>query len=269
MAVDPKVGKIHSVLMVPCAAPPQIWVKAMAPALLTAFITLIPAGWKNDIKMATGKSWLKHLRIYVRDADIVTPSFYDGALETMFELAEWADKSVWYMFLASVTLDFLLDWTSLVWEMAGCAEHDDNLIVSGDQPNGNIPLVGEWMQGPEWNQTFPTYGAPQASSYLLGAYGTGSMMAVLNYHTLMDYGCAFEMRYVWRSTGQTIAQSGISQAAATTGHSAFLSANPVNPYGAPAWVDMQVRRTDDSGSSFVYPKNGRLTITKNGVSQWL
>src|SRR5277367_6979369 len=159
----PSIGKVKSMLFLPCANPPQLWVSTFIPAAISAVSTLLTPDNKELVRLATGKSWLKNLKTVVREATVDEGTAYDGALKTFFRLTEYADAASWYFFLTSIGADFLADWTSLTYKVSGCQPAQKSWTTAGGLPVGIFNADGNWATSVAFTESNPTPGQPLAT----------------------------------------------------------------------------------------------------------
>lgn len=269
MTIPRAAGKIKRLFYEPCLPRPLIWAEALVPATLKAIVSLEPGGWKETIKLASGKSWLKHLKNYIGDASIIEPTASEAGLRFLFECAEIADKSTWYLFLASIGIEFFADWTSLAWQMQGCQHDPNHSATTGDSPFAFASTPGIWFQGPVWNETYPNAGASLSSSVTVPAIGTATICANWTATHVDGTPAPFAMR-IWDVLNQvTVAQNELSTADASNGDALFLTA-PIkeNPFfDNQYWLEWM--RTDTLGYSYIQAVKGTICISKGGASGWM
>lgn len=106
-----------------CRPNPQMLIKGFNIAAPKAFFTLLSPNWKTLTKKITGRSWLCGIKSVLQGAD-EADALYAGLSEAVFTSLEWIDAAAFYFWVAGVGIDFLINWTSLVYEMSGCKDLD-------------------------------------------------------------------------------------------------------------------------------------------------
>lgn len=114
------VDNITNLLFAPCDDPPSLWVTTGVPALLKAFTTILTPDFKEGYHKLVGQSLYHDWKQSIKDAHEEESVIGDGFRNFVFGMADKVDMASWYMFLAGVAEDGLLDWTSQVYKMANC-----------------------------------------------------------------------------------------------------------------------------------------------------
>lgn len=143
-------GAIKRVQHMPCAVPPLIYIESFVPAVINVVRSNVEPVWKQAIKAATGKSWLKHIKHRLVNAEHDLPAAFSNGLEHLYTVAEFLDKAVFYMWVAGMSADFVYQWASLVRQYTPCAKAVDQQIISGyDCIGGFVPDIN-WVPGPSY-----------------------------------------------------------------------------------------------------------------------
>jgi hypothetical protein len=138
------VGAILRFISLPCASDPMLYVEAAVPALLKAFWEIASPDPKEVYHKVWGQSFvcsLKQTMVEAREFAGQEPAFYERAL---FSIAEIVDMAIWYLFLADVGEDALINWGSQIIQLSGCFDHTHK-IKSGPMWLGGIyDATGPW-----------------------------------------------------------------------------------------------------------------------------
>lgn len=159
----PEINRIAKLIADPCGPSPAIWFSLAVPAAVRAATTILdPFNWKTEVKLATGKSWLKQLKIYAADAHVDLPTTQAALLDGLFELAEVVDMATWYTFLFGVAVEGLMDWTSMVYQFTGCDAAARAGYSAITQPQLLFVGDGDWHAAGVWAQYAPRVINPAA-----------------------------------------------------------------------------------------------------------
>jgi hypothetical protein len=164
MGILANVGKVEQVFISGCIPKPQVWAKSLVPAGLKLITSLLEPTWKEDIKLLTGKSWLKHLKQFAEESTVESPAAVDGSLNFMFEAAEVLDTIAWYWFLADVGSDFLANWSTLAMKRSPCTPQEAAGSFAGVTGAGTVGSGSGWGMRGAWSETYPTPGIPISPS---------------------------------------------------------------------------------------------------------
>lgn len=137
---------ITNILFAPCDTPPSLWVATALPAAIEAMWSILSPDPKEMYHMLAGQS-LKHtLQEEIEAAHTEKSVFSEGALKKLFKVAEWADMTVWYAFLASVAESGMLNWTTQVSKLSGCQNTTKGHIESSWVSSASE--ANEWTSPP-------------------------------------------------------------------------------------------------------------------------
>lgn len=273
MTIAKDIGKIRKMWVNPCLANPMVWVDAFVPAIADEALTLFQSSqqpvWKQDIKYATGKSWLKSLKQYVNAEDFNEAKFSDLALKSMFEIAEVADKLVWWLFLASVTADFIASWMTLILEGPECSDKRRAGTTGATDPFGNVSESNTWFLGPGYWTLGPGTPEPVDSQIVLQPGETGFIAYTVAY-SLGDgipVGSSTRLRVV--ETGEILEQSTVTAAQALNGASHVGFQYFYNNREGTRTIRLEVLVDEVLLLFPSYPTTGRLLKETSGISGWM
>jgi hypothetical protein len=218
---DLQVNAIRKYMFTSCTITPAVWIETFLPAALGALWSVLTPDPKETLRIVGGgKSWLKQLKISVPEAELVEPTFKNKSLRFLFEFAEGVDLAVWWLFLISVTEDFLIEWSSLQMRMAGCT-HDERdktrelwLVLGDFEPDGN------WYDAGLWKEVTPPseqLSGPVINVAIDGQVAVGVSLQCQNAATGLRSG--FQMRWIDAHTGDIVSQSVLLQPDAVAGNS--------------------------------------------------
>lgn len=255
------IGKLFYAIFVGCPLPPQVWLKAAGVAALKVFTTNVDPVWKQDVKVVTGKTWLKHLTQRLEKIQPGLPAFTDGLTNALHFTAEVADKTTFWIWIASMLSDFLVRWMTLALRRAGCLDGQKSCVTTGSNPTGVFFASGSWNLGPVFREDFPTPGlnippivfCPANSSLNIGVacvfvkFGGGPVGASL--------------RVRQENTGDIVFQQSYSEQQSISKQGPVVSFN-VNRFSQPdTRYIIECMSTDHAPLGIGY-ESGQITITR-------
>jgi hypothetical protein len=140
----------------------MIWVETFAPATLKMILTNIAPTWKQEVEIATGKSWLKNIKQVVRDSAGPIDPAAQSAFRSMFQAYATLDTVNYWIWIASMAGEEAYNWSTLAMKYTTCGHSRAANWYSGDNTKGQIPNNGVLIDAPYSNPTsgpFPG-GAP-------------------------------------------------------------------------------------------------------------
>lgn len=156
------VGRVTRLAIEPCSVPPTIWAETAGPAVLEAIMTIASPDIKEAYHITTGHSLVCTLKSDIKDGLKEAGERPGAWTRRLFKASEVVDAAIWYMFLASVGADALVDWTTMAYRVAGCT--DITQRGSSDSPQGaTVDSSGNGVEtGFSWltdNPLDPAFGA--------------------------------------------------------------------------------------------------------------
>lgn len=184
---DIPIGFGLSIHVYPCATTPQIICDAFGDAAIKAFIGLERPTVKQSIKKITGGSWLHNIRAEIELLEIEDPAFFDAGLKLLFEFAELVDVAGWFFFLGSMGVQFLIDWSTIIYQESGCAPGTQTTIGNSNEPGSVFPRDGNWHEcvtfsNVHWNN------APTSEAGSMFGCGPGEVVTCNVMQTWTDLG---------------------------------------------------------------------------------
>lgn len=126
-------GQLYQIMTTPCATDLTIWVEgffAYAPTLIWAIIEPQPddvlvGGIRTGLnagQLATGRrhSVKRRGRVRMVEVNQKQPVELPGVVKAAWKFIEWERRIGWYLLIADATVDFLLNWTSMVYALSAC-----------------------------------------------------------------------------------------------------------------------------------------------------
>lgn len=204
------VGNVKRILSLPCDTPPSLWVETFVPAALKAIWTVASPDPKELYHKAFGNSLYHDYKQTLRDSEVIPPESESAATRFYFNALDWADLSVWYLFLADAGLDGLMNWTSQVLKQSQCPNKGYAGQGHGNFYFGAIPDDGRWS-GLDFSFAEGTDFYPAAPSHIQLRPGhTGIIAARASFHLwLLEEPVACEARVIIQETGLVLDQVNI------------------------------------------------------------
>lgn len=257
-------------MWVPCAPTPMLWVEATVFAAWTLFWSVIEPVWKQDVKLVTGKSWLKNLKQYAYEAEESPYSFFDDSLIMLFEVAEWADAAVFWVWIASIGIDGLMNTCTLAYQLAGCDPLSASCTIVGKSPFGgwSFEQYGKWADGPAWIEQYPVHGAPMSSTLIMPANASGSIAASLTVRSIGGGFATCTTRVVDPDSGEIIG-TGSPQPGADNDAQASMSWFPVQSHpDRSRRLALEVMVSTDSTGIVAVPRDGSIVLVWSTGGQY-
>jgi hypothetical protein len=178
-----KIGKILRILELPCAPTPTMYVQSVEPAIIDLFWSFVKPDFKEDFKIGDqfrnpgrkGRSALKFVRQSFGEATKASPAARKAAGKAVFEILEWGDQLSWYLFLAELATDFLFNWTSIAYSMAGCDPNPTYTVIQLGPPLFYYGQGPGWQPIAAWNMISPTPGTIVGSAWPIPPGKAGTM----------------------------------------------------------------------------------------------
>jgi hypothetical protein len=117
-----RMGALLSILEVPCLPAPQVWIAYAGRPITHWVISFLEPNWKTLFKIAAKKSWLCGLKQLAHDGHETTFTPASTAFTAMTELAEVVDKAAWFYWIASITAEAVVEWSSAVIRATRCGD---------------------------------------------------------------------------------------------------------------------------------------------------
>lgn len=205
------IGTLVRAVVHPCATGgPELWVTCALPAALKALYGLIPIDVKHNMHALTERSWIKNMQLLGEDGVISEAVFNSEGIRFLFKFAALADAAAYWLFVADILIDFLANWTSLVWEKSGCTPDPRHGFFYAHEPFGAFTDNDTWSPLAAWHETAPSPGAIDGSVIILPPNSTGSMGAAVKPAPIFGGQIPFAVRIRDATAQQVLGQTGFS-----------------------------------------------------------
>lgn len=152
--VIPAINAVKRMISLPCQVPPAVLVETILIAGTKLFYSEQSPDLKHIIHKSTGRSWLCHAKAGFSDVYEGEPVLAADGTQLGWELLEAADMAAWYFFLAGITVEGLIDWTSAVYHDSKALCHKGGTYGWGNEPVTGQPADGSWANAswhsPSW-----------------------------------------------------------------------------------------------------------------------
>lgn len=138
------INGLKRVLALPCATPPGVYVETALEALASILWSLYSPDFKEAYHQLTGHSLLCSAKGVLKHSTVIPPKETSAATRFFFSSAEWFDRATWYIFIAQIINDSLIDWESQLIALSKCRDGLSPLVASGTWFFGAIHDDGEW-----------------------------------------------------------------------------------------------------------------------------
>ena len=194
----------------PCSPSPYVFLKATFHALGKLGWTLLEPTPKEVIHQSLRKSWLKALKVELKEVEYLEPVGLLKVQEGVLSCFEVFDMAIWYAFLASITNDALADWTSQVYRLEGCKGDPNQLEGYSEHPVAGSFQQGDWQDAPNFDEARGDFGGYLNSQIDIPEGGSATVtcqLAALNGATNEPVG--IDVRIVTQDNVPIIQPSGI------------------------------------------------------------
>lgn len=262
MAYNPRTIQVNALkkfLYTPCTVTPTVWVETFLPAALIAFFTVLTPDPKETIRIAGGgKSWLKQVKIAFDDALAGEAVEEQSAIKFMFEFAEGIDKAVWWLFLAGVTAEFAMEWSTLAYRLSGCTTSSREVTQELKWMTGDFPGDGTWTDAGIWQEiTPPTGHLVGAVAFIAAGAGVAIATSLRAKNSATNEAIGFSFRWIDIATGETVISSNLNHIDAIAGN--FNMSIDLQIQGGPTGRTLVLQVACNAGLSNTL-FSGRVTI---------
>lgn len=146
-----------------CSPQPIIYVELAAMAYLAAYSSIVLPDIKEDIKLLTGKSWLKHGKAALKEADGPHKPILKKAGGLIVSGAEAVDKFMWWSFVTGVLNGTASAFVTAAYQTQPCARPGALHWAKSSFPIGFFDSWDKWQVGPAWFAASGTDGPSFAS----------------------------------------------------------------------------------------------------------
>lgn len=135
---------------IPCLSGPLLYLETFVPvALQGAWIAYSP-GWKDVVRMTTGRSWSHHVRRQAREAERVEANWITKTGRWASDLLPKIDRALWFLAVEEALEFTLSHWVSMAFKLKPCPAEPAKLEGSSHNPIDGRPFDHDWMVGPHF-----------------------------------------------------------------------------------------------------------------------
>lgn len=142
-----KIGQIYDIVNTPCSIDPWLWVYGFWHEVPYIFAMLFLPDPIDFVQERFGKPHHRKRRYKGKaaawaQADI-SPG--KGLGWAAFKMTEWVDRVGWYLLIADTSIQFALNWTTLVYQWSGCPT--PGMAFAAQSYSGGIErFPGDWAE---------------------------------------------------------------------------------------------------------------------------
>lgn len=126
-----QVNSFKRILALPCAIPPIIYAEAAYEAVITLLYSFFEPDAREFYHQIRGNSLLCDYKTALKETGVVPPEAESRATRFAFKAFEAFDRSIWYLFLAQILNDALLDFESQILHLKQCPTGQSRYVGSG------------------------------------------------------------------------------------------------------------------------------------------
>lgn len=179
---------LRSIYIDPCDPNGLLYGQLALDASIAALVSYATPGWKDEVDLATGKSWLKHASGRLREAKKGTPVWLSEAGEILVPIAEWLDRTLWVIMVAEVLFDALISFGSAAYQVEPCDAETDYIWWRSKRPVQFESRFAEWVQGPSWQTDAGNIGSTFSSDTVIPANWKGYVVWGAKYEKFLGFG---------------------------------------------------------------------------------
>ena len=205
------VGGLLQIYVQPCTTSPYIIARTLIPSALKAFISFEIPDPKEAFRIQTRKlqkggiSLLKSVKGFVAEARELALDAYQpldeelarrarnfaeteaAAEKYIWDLLEFGERAVFWLFIASIIEEMFIDWSSQVWKQSGCVgdpftfwEH------AGTDIQGGAAATDQWFGCTAWKDCPSSNGiiTEQGFSFVVPA---GQSWSFTSFHQMFQF----------------------------------------------------------------------------------
>lgn len=158
--LENEIGKLTKFLWLPCAIDPLIALEAAVPALIDAFIDFNSPDLRHQYEqLNNGRSLQCDIKGLIKDAARERGGEVTRTTRYIFRSVEFVDRAIWWLFVADVVAEGLVNWTSMAMQLQGCKGlHAGNSSTQGlGATNGGGIFDANLSNGFQWVQDQPPF----------------------------------------------------------------------------------------------------------------
>lgn len=127
-----------------------IFAEAFLPVFLFGLWTVISPGWKDFIRMGTGRSWSHHARRYFEEVEKTEQNWLTKTGRTLGTIAAPLDRALWWCAAVEGATFIMTHWVSMAWRLNPCPAPGDSLWGKSKLPLDGRPTNYDWQTGPSF-----------------------------------------------------------------------------------------------------------------------
>jgi hypothetical protein len=118
-----KIGQVYDLINSPCDPDPMLWVYGFWQEVPMIFAMLLMPDPIDFVQERFGTPHHRKRRYRGKAAKLIPADISPGKGLgwAAWKMTEWVDRVGWYLLIADVAIDFALNWTTQVYQWAGCA----------------------------------------------------------------------------------------------------------------------------------------------------
>lgn len=209
MLPPPGLDNLLKLVTFQCDVSPWMLLASAGDLFATAIIGNLEPGWKDDVKIVTGKSWVHHGRMLVEEAEEVEHSVFQKGVGFIFDFAEIVDAWAWFLMVAAGLAEGFFSATSLLYYWSSCNPTPQEHALYSHHNFGPLTSHGEWQPAGAWDHV---YGVNAGADYIgsdfsFPANSGGRVTWVLGYGYLSGRSIPIDTRLIDLATGDVLHQS--------------------------------------------------------------
>jgi hypothetical protein len=234
------IGAIKDLLLLPCTPTPMIWATSAAEAAVRLFIAYNEPDMKHVIHQLSGRTLLCSAKViaksFVEEVNIEN-TFLDHYI---WYIPEAAELFAWYFFLASITLEGLINWETALMKMTKASCNPNATYNSGNVCHIGQHADGQWQTGGGWTNSSDPISPLYGGTIRVGNGWTGTIAASCAFYDLAGDMLPGGLRYIDTRSGEVLDEMSMNTKTTSKLGNYKVKASDGNVFGAPGFIQLQV-----------------------------
>lgn len=165
-----------------------LWAQLANANFFRALYSYAQPGWKDEVDLLTGKSWLKHASKSLKESKDTVPHWIHGGGQMLVSTAEILDRLAWLLMVITTFGDAALQWASASYLTEPCEAAPEYGWWKSNEPLGfwNNPV--DWQDGPIWIVKEGNQGTVHTSGITIPAGQQGYIAIAANFTKFIGFG---------------------------------------------------------------------------------
>jgi hypothetical protein len=234
------VNTVKRMLINPCAVVPEVYIETAFEAVITLIYSFFEPDFREFYHQLRGNSLLCDVKGGLKDTGHVPPEAQSKATRFAFKAAEAFDRSIWYLFLATIINDAVLDWTSLIYKATKCDPAQSPYVGSGPFFFGALHDDGTWSTCDFSAQNTSIYYPVFTSQLAFVPPGKAwTISGKMRFETFEGFPAPTSVRIADLTNNRVLDSYSVTKEQADAGHPTIAFDTGRNGYSYPLYIALQ------------------------------